>query len=298
MANLDLNDLAVFVRVVDKGGFAKAARELGVPTSTISRTVARLESLVGTRLLQRTTRSVHVTSDGRELYDEVATALATLQQAARGLEPASRKPKGRLRITAPNDLASTFVADVIAEFVVRQPLVEVELVATNRTVKLVEEGFDLAIRAGRLADSSLVARKLGELEARLYASPEYVARHGMPERVEDLTQHRLVVFRADERPTVWPLRKAGELVNVPVHGAIAGDDYSFLRSVVLASGGIALLPRILCAHDEVQGTLVRVLPSYEMRAGMLHVVYPSARHVPARVTAFRDFLAQAFASRI
>lgn len=298
MADLDLNDLAVFVRVVERGGFAKAARELGVPTSTISRTVARLESLVGARLLHRTTRSVQPTSDGRELFDTVSAAVATLQQATRGLEPATGKPQGRLRMTAPNDLANTILADLIVQFVERHPLVEVEMVATNRTVNLVDEGFDLAIRAGRLADSSLVARKVGELEACLYASPEYIAKHGAPSTTEDLARHTLVVFRAKDGKTEWPLEGAGRSDHVRVHGRIGGDDFTFVHSIVISGGGVGLVPRIICAQDEAEGRLVRVLPDLEMRGAPLHVVYPTARHVPARVTAFRDFLVEAFAASV
>ncbi len=298
MANLDLNDLAVFVRVVDRGGFARAARELGVPTSTVSRTVARLEELVGTRLLHRTPRSVRVTTDGRELYESVAPAIATLQRAAHSVEPASRKPKGRLRITAPNDIAHAFVAGVVVDFVERHPLVEVEMVATNRTVNLVDEGFDLALRAGKLADSSLVARKVGDSIMALYASPEYLQRHGTPGTVQELDQHRIAVFRAKGGDDEWTLRSSSSEAHVAVHGRIVGDDFSFLRGVVLSGGGIGLLPQIVCAEDEGEGRLVRVLPEYEMQSAAFLVVYPSARHVPARVTAFRDFVIASFAARV
>lgn len=295
MGNVDLNDLSVFVRVVERGGFARAARDLGVPTSTVSRTVARLETIVGARLLHRTTRSVRPTSDGRELFESVSAAVGTLQQAARELEPASRKPKGRLRVTAPNDIANTFLARVVVEFVERHPPVEVEMVATNRTVNLVDEGFDLAVRAGRLADSSLVARKLGEVPAALYASPRYLEQHGAPKTLDDLPRHRLAVFRAKDGDVSWTLHGKGRDARVHAHGRIGGDDFTFLHAVVLASGGIGLLPRIVCTRDEAEGRLVRVLPELEVRGAPIHVVYPSARHVPARVTAFRDFLVESFA---
>jgi DNA-binding transcriptional LysR family regulator len=298
MARLDLNDLAVFVRVVDRGGFASAARELGVPTSTVSRTVRRLEEIVGSRLLHRTTRSVRPTAEGRELFANVAGAVGTLQTAARGLEPVSRRPKGKLRVTAPNDVGSTFLADIVAEFADRHPLVQVELILTNRTLNLVDEGIDLAIRAGPLADSSLVARKVGDLEAALCASPRYVEKHGTPETLGDLADHRLVVFRAKDLETTWTLRGPEGDEEVRVRGRVGGDDFMFVRAIILAGGGIGLLPRIVSAQDEQDGRLVRVLPQYEMQSGPLHVVYPSGQNLPARVTAFRDFVLEAYTARI
>src|SRR3954467_4089458 len=159
MADLSLDDLAVFVRVVERGGFASAARELGVPTSNVSRAIARLESQSGVRLLHRTTRAVKPTTEGRELFASVAPALNTVRSAGRALEPATRKPKGRLRVTAPNDLCTGFLAEVIVAFAERYPQVLLDFRLTNQHSNLVEEGFDVALRATvRLEDSSLIAR--------------------------------------------------------------------------------------------------------------------------------------------
>jgi DNA-binding transcriptional LysR family regulator len=159
MAELNLDDLAVYVRVVERRGFASAARELGVPTSTVSRAIARLESRTGVRLLHRTTRVLRPTSEGHELYISVGPAVATLRSAARALEPASGKPRGRLRVTAPNDLGSAFLAPVMVQFAEHYPLVSVDFSLTNQNTNLVDEGFDVAVRATpTLGDSSLVAR--------------------------------------------------------------------------------------------------------------------------------------------
>ncbi|MDB4992812.1 MAG: Transcriptional regulator, LysR family protein [Myxococcaceae bacterium] len=299
MTELDLNDLAVFVRVVEQGGFAKAARELRVPTSTVSRTVARLEEAVGARLLQRTTRSVQQTEEGRALFESVAPALASLVHAARSIESPDTEPRGKLRITAPNDLGSTFIAEVAAGFVAKYPHVEVEFELTPRVVNLVQEGFDLAIRAGRLVDSALVARRVGDLAAQLFASPAYLARHGAPTEIAELASHVCVVFRPRDGSATWNLEHAstGETVDVVVHGRLGGDDFSFIRTAVLAGAGIGLVPRVLCHQDVAAGRLIRVLPDYAMRGGgSFHIVYPSSRHVPTRVTAFRDFIVAAFSS--
>jgi DNA-binding transcriptional LysR family regulator len=299
MTELDLNDLAVFVRVVEQGGFAKAARELRVPTSTVSRTVARLEEAVGARLLQRTTRSVQQTDEGRALFESVAPALASLVHAARSIESPDTEPRGKLRITAPNDLGSTFIAKVAAGFVAKYPQVEVEFELTPRVVNLVQEGFDLAIRAGRLVDSALVARRVGDVGAQLFASPAYLERHGTPESLADLADHACVLFRPRDGSATWNLEHAatGETVEVIVRGRLGGDDFSFIRTAVLAGAGIGLVPRVLTHQDVTDGSLVRLLPDYAMRGGgAFHIVYPSSRHIPARVTAFRDFLIEAFSA--
>ena len=296
MAELSLDDLAVFLRVVERGGFASAARELGTPTSTVSRAIERLESRAGVRLLQRTTRHMRPTSEGRDLYTAVAPAISTMRAAAQSLEPATRQPRGRLRVTAPSDLCAAFLADVIVAFADRYPLVQLDFALTNQHANLVEEGFDVAIRATvDLRDSSLVARKLGDAELRLYASPQYLQRRGAPATLADLADHSCIVFRAEELARTWSLRSAGNDASVAVRGRIGGDDFTFVRAMALAGGGIALLPHFSCGADEASGRLVRVLPDAQARGASLYVVYPSRKNVPARVTAFRDFVLKAFA---
>ena len=294
-----MDDLGVFVRVVDRGGFARAARELGTPTSTVSRAIERLEASSGVRLLHRTTRDMRPTSEGRDLYATAAPAVAALRAAALAIEPTTRKPKGRLRLSAPTELCTGFLADVIVAFMERHPLVQLDFVLTNRHQNLVEGGFDLALRvATRLDDSSLVARKLGELELGLYASPTYLARHGSPTSVAELARHACVLFRAAALARTWALRGPAEDagVAVDVRGQLGGDDISFVRALVGAGAGIGLLPRINCGTDEANGRLVRVLPELRARGATLFVVYPSKKNVPARVTAFCDFVAESFAA--
>ena len=153
----------------------------------------------------------------------------------------------------------------------------------------------MAVRAtARLDDSSLVARKLGDLELGLYASPRYIQKHGVPARWDELSRHQCVVFRAKDLVKIWALRGADGEWNVPVQGRIGGDDFVFVRAIVRAGGGIGILPRINCAADEASGHLVRVLPELHARGASLYLLYPSAKNVPARVTAFRDFIVAAF----
>lgn len=296
MSQLDLNDVAIFVRVVDRAGFAKVARELTVPTSTVSRAVARLEDTLGTRLVHRNTRSVTPTSEGRAFYAEVSPAVASLHAAARGVDGADRSPRGRLRVSAPNDIGSTFVAAVVSAFTARCPNVAVDVELSMRTVNLVEEGFDLALRAAyKLEDSSLVARRVGELEADLYASPQYVAARGAPTSLDGLADHALVLFRAKDGQAEWLLEGPEGVVRHKVRGRISGDDYTFVCGAALGGGGIALIPRIVAARDVAEGRLLRVLPEYVFRGAALHVVYAAAPKVPAKVVAFRDFVMESFA---
>ena len=294
MADPDLNDLAVFVRVVERGSFAAAARELRVPTWTASRAVARLEASAKVRLLQRTTRAVKPTAEGRDLYESVSPAVAALRAAARGLEASTSSVKGRLRLSAPTDLASSFLAPVLVGFAERYPLVDLDLALTNAHVNVVGEGFDVALRAtSKLESSSLIARKLGEIEHRLYASPSYLAKHGAPSASKDLASHALVLFRSKDLERTWQLEGVGG-ASVSVRGRIGGDDFVFVRSMILGGAGIGLLPYLNAAADEDAGRLVRVLPTLHATGATLYLIYPSAKNVPSRVAAFRDFVTTAF----
>ena len=296
MPNVDLNDVALFVRVVDREGFAKVARDVRVPTSTVSRAVSRLEATVGTQLLVRSTRSVVPTAEGRAFYQEVAPAVAALHHAARGVDGSDRQVRGKLRVSAANDVGATFLGDVVADFCGRYPEVEIETLLTGRVVNLVEEGIDVALRAAvRLPDSSLVARKLGDVEQDLYAAPSYLEERGTPEHLEDLGAHRVVLFRALEGNASWALRdEAGIEERITVSGRVVGDDYMFVRAVVLSGGGIGLLPRIVVHSDVASGRLVRVLPRFSARDASLYFLHVPAATLPARIAAFRDFMVEAF----
>jgi DNA-binding transcriptional LysR family regulator len=295
MEELSLDDLAVFVRVVERGGFAAAARELRVPTSTVSRAIERLEARAEARLLHRTTRSVRPTSEGRELFTSVASPVAALRSAARSVEPVTRQPTGRLRVSVPGDLFATFLAEVMVAFAERYPLVGLDFKLTNEPSDLVNEGLDVALRAAaRLPDSSLVVRKLGQLEHRLYASPDYLRKHGAPKSIAELSSHRCIVFRGVELTRTWRLRNSRGDVDVKIRGAMGGDDFAFVRAAAIAGGGIGLLPHLLGSTDEANERLVRVLPELSARGATLYIVYPSAKKVPLRVTAFRDFVVEAF----
>ncbi|HEU4412226.1 MAG TPA: LysR family transcriptional regulator [Polyangiaceae bacterium] len=292
---MDLNRVAVFVRVVDDQGFTAAAKALGLPKSSVSRAVGLLEAELGVRLLQRSTRRVSLTEAGGAFYERASRGLAGVEEAAAAVADMQGALRGAIRMTAPVDAGERLLAAPIARFVRRHPRVHVELVLTGRVVDLVEEGFDLALRAGALRDGSLVARKLGESEGGVFASPRYLARRGTPARVEDLTRHRCVLFRPSRGRATWALTGPDGEERVEVGGPIGADDLSFVRRMLLAGVGLGQLPLFACAHDVARGRLARVLPAYRAFGAPMHLVYPSSRYVPRRVTALRDFLLESFA---
>lgn len=288
---MDLNHVTAFVRVVQDGSFTAAAKALGLPKSSVSRSVAQLEEDLGVRLLHRTTRKLHLTDAGTAFHDRVARALADIDEATSAASDLQRELRGVIRITAPVDIGVWAIAGIVARFVRKHPQLNVEVRLSGRVVDLVREGFDLAVRAGKLRDQSLIARRVGSLEMGLYASSRYLKRRPAPKTIEDLEKHDCIVLQTESGPLKWPLRSAkGDERTLEPRGAISSDDISFMKKAVLAGGGIALLPLFLCAREERSGKLVRVLPSWRLGGSELHVVYPSARYVPQRVIALRDHL--------
>jgi len=298
MPDMDLNDIAAFVRVVENNGFAKAARELGVPTSTVSRAVARLEESVGVRLLHRTTRNLSVTSEGHAFHQRVAPLVASLRDATRTLGSGGKEPEGLLRITAPNDIGAAFLSEEIVRFAERHPLLHVDLMLTNRKLNLVSEGIDGAVRAGRLESSSLVARKIGTLQVELYASPAYAERARLPSNLSELSRHKIVAFGARDGKISWDLQGPRGQETIELSCRIGCDDFGFVRATLVAGGGIGLIPRMIAASEVATGRLVRVLPEYGVSGAALYVIYPSARQVPTKVSLFREFLAKRCAEAI
>jgi DNA-binding transcriptional LysR family regulator len=288
---MDYNDLVLFRQVVDKGSITAAARALGLPKSSVSRGLARLEADLGLRLLHRTTRQLAVTDVGKTFFERVRAALSSIDDAAAVAKDAALEPSGVVRVTAPPDAASLGVADAAAEFALRYPKVQLEVVLTARVVDLVGEGFDIGVRAGRLADSGLVARRVGVVVTGLFAAPSYLAKRGRPQSVADLSEHECVLFRSRGR-TIWTTSGDTERQSAEVRGAISGDDFSFVLQAVLAGAGIGQVPLNLGLPALRAGLAVRVLAEHRFGDGELHVVLPSAHWVPARVALFRDLLVE------
>ncbi len=289
---MDLNEIAVFATVVAQGSFTGAAKKLGLPKSTVSRRVSRLEDRLGVRLLQRTTRKLSLTEAGTGFYERIARALSSLEEAEHAVAEAQESPRGTLRLTAPVDFGQLYLGDVVTEFTDRYPGVVVDVELTGRTVDLVNEGFDLALRAGVLRDSSLVARKLGSTASGLFAAPSYLSERGRPTSAEELAAHDHVAFGAERQTHRWSLVDAqGVELVVPVRARVMGNEYAFIREAVLAGAGIGLIPSFLCHRDVEVGRLEQLMPEVGDQHGAgIYLVYPSARHLSAKVRAFRDFL--------
>jgi DNA-binding transcriptional LysR family regulator len=290
---MDLNHVAVFARVVELESFTAAAQQLGLPKSSVSRTVSRLEEELGVRLLQRTTRRLHLTDAGQAYFERARAALGSLEEAALAASNLSVEPRGVVRMTAPGDMGLINLPGLIARFVSKYPLVHVEVSLSARRVDLVAEGFDIAVRAGKLQDSSLVARKIGSDTLAIFASPAYLRKRGRPKTLADLAHHDCVLFRAINGKSEWTLTGPQGEESVTVRGPITCDEMGFIQRAVVAGAGIGLLPRIavrLAPKGSAQAENVQLLPEYSVTGGDLSVVTPSTRFQPAAVTAFRDFL--------
>lgn len=290
---MDLNRVAAFARVVQDGSFTAAARALGVPKSSVSRSVAQLEQDLGARLLHRTTRKLHLTEAGSAFYDRVSRALADIEEATDAAADTQAQPRGTVRVTAPLDVGVWALAGIVARFAKTNPTIRIEMSLANRVVDLAAEGVDLAVRAGPVRDGSLIARKVGLVEAGLYASSRWVKRNGMPKSPAELAKFDCILFRPMNGRTTWELTNhEGRTESVSVTGRVGSDDLSFVRKAALAGAGIGLIPQFLCAREWQSGKLVRVLPEWSLAGSELNIVYASARFLPQRVAVVRDYLVQ------
>lgn len=280
---MELDGIAIFVKVVQAGSFSQAARLLGVPNTTVSAKVARLEKRLGVTLIQRTTRKLHITPAGRAYFERCAPALEAIENAEAQMTLAAPEPAGVLRITAPGDVAHGLLPPIVSRFLERYPRTKVEIVVANRVVDLVAEGVHLAIRAARLADSTFVARKFMPFSGGLWASAAYLKRKGTPGSPKDLAQHDGLLFARSlgQPPTLNDGRAKSAL---EFQARIAADDLETLRTFALRGRGIATLTDYLGR----EAGLVQVLPGWSWMAGALSFVYPGQRFVPANVRAFID----------
>jgi len=279
---VDLNAIAVFVKVVQAGSFNGAARLLGMPNTTVSAKVARLEKRLGVTLIHRTTRKLNLTPQGREYFERCVKGLEEIE-AGESLLTSGTEPSGLLRITAPGGVAQHVLPPIVSGYLRAYPKVRIELIVTNRIVDLVGEGVDLAIRAGELRDSTLVARPFMDEIVGLWASPAYLTRRGMPSTPEELARHTILSFsRARD---ALRLSSGRRRVEVKPDWVVAADDLETLRAFILRGDGIGLMPDYL-ARDDLP--LARVLPDWAWSRGALTFVYPGRRYVRPTVRTFID----------
>jgi DNA-binding transcriptional LysR family regulator len=297
-ATIDLNLVVAFVRVIESGSFTAAATALGLPKSSVSRRVTALEKALGVRLVQRSTRKLVLTEAGRVYFERARAGLAGLTEASLAAADMSQEVAGLIRFSAAAD-GTGLLAGILAAFVARYPKVQLDVILTPRRVDLVTEGVDLALRAGHLADSSLVARRLGFSDLGLFASRAYLRRAGKPVRVSDLVRHRFVLYGPAAHRDTLRLDGPQGVETVKVSGPLIVDEMSFARDAVVAGIGIGLIPALFFstppgARRRPATDVVRVLPAHGVRGVDVHLVSPPTGYEPTRVTLFRDFLTERF----
>ncbi len=293
---LDLNDMAVFARVVREGSFTAAARALGLPKSTVSQRVARLEVRLGVRLLHRTTRSVRATDAGAAYAERCARILSEAEEADAAATESHAAIRGRVRLATPELFAHAFLPAVIPEFLRHFPETELDVVIEERHVDLVREGLDLAVRVGRVGDAQLVSRRLGVAHHVLCASPRHARERGLPLAPADLRDAECVLYDLIPVPQVWRLERGREVVRIRPRGRLTVSSVTLAHKAALDGIGVASLPTFVCAADLEARRLVPVLPGWTTLHVPIQVVYPSRRHLPGRVRALIDLLVARYAA--
>jgi DNA-binding transcriptional LysR family regulator len=289
------SEMAAFVRVVDSKGFSAAAAGLGLTPSAVSKLVTRLETRLGVRLLQRTTRALHLTEEGEVFYAAAQRIVGEIETLEDQITGHSGTPQGLLRVTTSLAFASHQLAPVLSEFLARHPLVQLDLLPTDRVIDMVEEGVDIAIRIGRLADTSFMARKIGEDKRLICAAPSYLARHGTPRRPEELARHNCIVSRERAYLNRWPFKIDRQVSEIEVGGRVAINEGEMQMQLALQGIGIARLTCLTLARAIRDGALVPLLDDFSADEPVaIHAVYPHRRHLAAKVPAFVNFLIEKF----
>jgi DNA-binding transcriptional LysR family regulator len=289
------SEMAAFVRVVDAKGFSAAAPALGLTPSAVSKLVTRLETRLGVRLLQRTTRALHLTEEGEAFYGAARRIVGEIETLENQISGQSNTPHGLLRVTTSLAFATHQLAPVIGEFLERFPQLQLELLPTDRVVDMVEEGVDIAIRIGRLADSSFMVRKIGEDTRLICAAPSYLARRGTPRRPEELARHNCIISRDRSYLNRWPFRIDGQIREIEVGGRVAVTEGEAQMRMAQQGLGIVRLTRLTVAGAVKSGELISLLEGFRAEEPIpIHAVYPHRRHLAPKVTAFIEFILEKF----
>lgn len=290
-----LEAMQAFARVVSAGSFAEAARQLGRTRSAISKAVMELEHMLGVRLLDRTTRKVRPTEAGLAYYARSAAVLADIEETEIQIAGLHDAPRGVLRINGPMSFGTAYLGGAVADFLAAYPDLTIELLLNDRFIDPLEEGVDVTVRIGELADSSLVARRIAATRRVLVAAPSYLAQHGLPAMPDDLMQHRCLVYGHVAARQRWHLQRDGETIAVPVTSVVCANNGEVLREAACKGLGIALLPTIIAGNAIKAGQLATVLEAFSPAALPIHALYAPNRYLAAKTRLFIDFLAERFA---
>lgn len=288
---IEIGAIPVFVAVAESGGFAAAARQLGITKSAVSKRIGNLEAHLGMQLFHRSTRSMSLTEAGEIYLSHAVQALGSAQEAEDAVTAMRGQPAGRLRVNAPMSFGWLHVAPLITDFLERYPGITLDLTMDDRVADLVEAGFDMAIRAGTLPDSALIARRLAPIHSVLAAAPVYLSQAGTPQHPEDLLQHSCLHYSYSRDPREWILCSAEGDVRVRTKERLRVNNSEALCTALIDGLGIGRLPTFVAGAHLAAGRLVRVLPAYTLPEQSLYAVFPERRHMPAKTRAFADFLA-------
>jgi len=287
--------LTAFAKVVETGSFARAAQRMNTSVSSVSRHVSDLEAHLNARLLNRTTRRLSLTESGRAFHQRCVQLLADLEEAEESAGAATIRPRGTLRLTSSITFGARHLAPTIAAFIARYPEMRFDIELSDRAVDLVDEGFDVAVRIGPIGSQNLVGRKVGETRLVCCAAPSYLAQRGEPATPEDLAGHACLTYEYSSLGNVWPFRdRAGSERNVRVIGPVHANNGRFLEALAVAGAGIVYEPDFIVGPDVRAGKLTTMLREYAPPPVSIYVMYPSRRHLSAKVRAFTEFLAERF----
>ena len=285
--------MKMYVAVVDGGSFAAAADKLDISRAMASKQIQKLEEHLGTRLLNRTTRRLSLTETGREFYERSIQIIGDVGEAVQIAGQMTRRPQGVLRVTIPLSYGQHRLATVIGDYTQAYPQVQLDIKLSDRKVDLIEDGLDLAIRIGAMPQSDLIARKIGGVRSIVCATPAYLARHGTPQTPEDLVKHSCLGYTLTGTGADWRLEGLDGSVLVPISGPIRADNGDIIRLAALSDAGIVFQPHFIVDDDIEAGRLVRVLPEWQSAELGVYAVYPSRKHLSAKVRTFVDFLVAA-----
>lgn len=296
--NQDVNDMMIFLAVVETGSFTIAAEQLGIPKANVSRKVSRLEAQLGATLLERSTRSQHLTEVGKRYLTHCKRIHEELDLAEVAVSEIMHSYKGTLKIGASVAAGQQILKPVIASFLQQYPKINIQLNLTNQRVDLIQEGFDMLIRIGKLDDSRLIAKRLGSAQRKLFTSPAYIKKHRTPKNIDDLCHCDILMMSMHNYENKLELTSGKKQKTIHINPRLLVNDFSIVKQAVIDGEGIAVLPEYMCLEEINNGELVNILPEWGMPPVDLYALYPQHRVKIPKVKAFLDFTVKAFAKKL